>query len=84
MQTTALLMGCCRSKSVGVGLECAACRLYARSVSDIKAPLQLFGLLRCISVTQFLCLYIQWQIRVGPELAPVSYTHLTLPTIYSV
>jgi len=31
----------CRSKSVGAGLDCAAYRLYTRSVCETKAPLQL-------------------------------------------
>ena len=31
----------CRSKFVGAGLDCVAYRLYARSVSDTKAALQL-------------------------------------------
>jgi len=31
----------CRSKSVGAGLYCTGYRLYARSVRDTKAPMQL-------------------------------------------
>ena len=57
--------------------------------SMLKQLLQIFSSLR-LTVTCLVlgCVIVFWgtlaQVQIGLYRAPVSYTHLTLPTIYSV